>query len=73
MTDQLKAQIDQLPAEERAELAHYLIQSLDQEADPGAEAAWDAELSRRVEEIRCGNAPGEAAETVFARLLKRTQ
>jgi putative addiction module component (TIGR02574 family) len=41
---------------ERAELAQSLIASLDGPADPDAEAAWDAEIVRRVEEIDDGTA-----------------
>jgi putative addiction module component (TIGR02574 family) len=41
---------------ERAELAQSLIESLDGPADPDAEAAWDAEIVRRVEEIDNGTA-----------------
>jgi putative addiction module component (TIGR02574 family) len=36
---------------DRATLAGALIESLEGEADPGAEAAWDAEIERRVAEI----------------------
>jgi len=49
--EQLKAALAQLPASERAALAHYLIHSLDDGADHDAEAAWDAELARRMAEI----------------------
>jgi len=57
-----------LDVAERAELAHYLIQSLDSGTDADAEAAWDAELARRAEEIRSGRASGEPAEKVFSEL-----
>jgi len=50
-------------------LARFLIHSLDEGAD--AEAAWDIELSRRVEQIRSGKAVGEPAENVFADLRER--
>jgi putative addiction module component (TIGR02574 family) len=53
---------------DRAELARFLIQSLDKGSDPDAEAAWDAELARRAEEIRGGRASGERAEKVFFEL-----
>jgi len=38
-----------LPAEERAELASTLIDSLDPITDEQAEAAWQVEISRRIE------------------------
>jgi putative addiction module component (TIGR02574 family) len=63
-----------LPADERSQLAEALLVSLEDEPqeDPAdVEAAWAAELERRIEE----NAPGIPAETVFAegrtRLKKR--
>jgi putative addiction module component (TIGR02574 family) len=69
--EQLKAQLSQLSTQERAELAHFLIHSLDEGVDADAEAAWDAELARRMEEIRSGKAVGEPADKVFAELRKK--
>ena len=66
--EKLKGQLVQLPIEDRAELASFLIESLDQGADSDAEAAWDAELARRAEEIRTGKVVGVPAEKVFADL-----
>ena len=40
-----------LSENDRAALAGALIESLEGEADPGAEAAWDAEIKRRVAEL----------------------
>ena len=52
-----------LSSEERGQLIDRLVESLDGEpADPGAEAAWDEEIKRRVEDIRSGRVktiPGE--------------
>jgi putative addiction module component (TIGR02574 family) len=69
--EKLKAQLSQLSMQERAKLAHFLIHSLDEAVDADAEAAWDAELARRMEEIRSGNAVGEPADKVFAELRKK--
>jgi putative addiction module component (TIGR02574 family) len=69
--EKLKAQLSQLSAQERAELAYFLIHSLDAEVDADVEAAWDAELARRMEEIRSGKAIGEPANKVFAELRKK--
>ena len=44
----------QLPPEERAALAGELIQSLDTEIDDEAEAAWSAEIRKRVERLEAG-------------------
>jgi putative addiction module component (TIGR02574 family) len=43
-----------LPAEERAALAGALIESLDLEVDEDLEAAWSAEISRRLERVDAG-------------------
>lgn len=67
----IKVELARLSSEDRAELARFLIQSLDEGVDEGVEAAWDAELARRFDEIRSGEAQGDAAETVFARLRAR--
>lgn len=43
-----------LPLEARGALASRLIDSLDPTIDPDAEAAWDAELTRRERELDSG-------------------
>lgn len=63
----LKEQVTMLTPEERADLAYFLLQSLDEEEE-GAEAAWDAVLARRAEEIRSGKVVGKPAAQVFAEL-----
>jgi putative addiction module component (TIGR02574 family) len=45
-----------LSDEERAAIAGELIESLDPEVDADAEAAWSAEIHRRVEELKAGRA-----------------
>ena len=69
--EHLKTEMTSLTAEERAELAHFLIQTLDVEPEKGIEVAWDAELARRSEEILSGKAVGKPAEQVFAELRAR--
>ena len=54
--NKLRAEVLSLPEEQRAELAHDLIASLDAPADPDAADAWDAEISRRVAEVDAGTA-----------------
>lgn len=68
IAERIKSQLSVLSPKERAELAHFLIVSLDSKADKDAELAWDAELERRAEQIRIGVAKGEPAEKVFAEL-----
>jgi putative addiction module component (TIGR02574 family) len=55
---------------ERADLAHFLLRSLEPEEDGWAEA-WREELALRLEEIRSGKAVGVPADDVLARLQER--
>jgi len=66
--EKLRPKLASLSETERAELAHFLIKSLEDGKDDDAEKAWDAELARRAEEIRSGKATGESAEKVFSKL-----
>jgi putative addiction module component (TIGR02574 family) len=68
---ELKDELKSLPPQQRAELAHFLIDSLDQEADPDAEAEWEKEVERRVAEIKSGQAQGIPAAEVFAKLREK--
>lgn len=43
-----------LPDSERAELAAWLIESLDPNVDREVDKAWDAEIKRRIEELDSG-------------------
>ena len=43
-----------LPDKERAALAASLIDSLDTTVDDGAEAAWQEEIARRLNEVETG-------------------
>ncbi len=43
-----------LPDKERADMAGSLIDSLDHTVDENAEAAWQEEIVRRLEEVRAG-------------------
>jgi putative addiction module component (TIGR02574 family) len=43
-----------LPAEERADLASTLIDSLDATVDENVEAAWQQEIRRRMDDLRSG-------------------
>jgi putative addiction module component (TIGR02574 family) len=66
--DSLRPQLSQLSARDRAELAHFLIHSLDSADEELATAAFEEELKRRAAEIRQGNATGEPVETVVREL-----
>jgi len=69
--ENLKAELAVLTEQERAELPHFLLDTLDTteaDADAEVEAAWDAELARRADDIRRGTAVGKPADQVFAEL-----
>jgi putative addiction module component (TIGR02574 family) len=40
-----------LPPEARAALAGYLLESLDESVDEDAEAEWEKEIARRIDEL----------------------
>ena len=54
--EKLRSEALNLSEDERAELAHNLVASLDGPADADAEKAWDAEILRRLSEIDAGTA-----------------
>ena len=51
--------------EERASLAHTLIQSLDTQYDADREKMWDDEVQKRVDRIDSGDASGRDAQDLF--------
>jgi putative addiction module component (TIGR02574 family) len=59
-----------LPAPQRAELAYFLLLSLEPGEDGWAET-WREELARRLEEIQTGQVAGVPAEEVLTRLRER--
>ncbi len=69
IAEKIRAEALQLSEEERAQLAHSLILSLDDKgagADNDWEALWEVELNRRIAEIDAGESPGRPAEDVMA-------
>lgn len=67
--DQLKAEALKLSPEERADLADWLWVSAMPRAE--VEAAWDAEIARRIAEIDAGTAKLIPAEEVFAEIEEK--
>ena len=59
-----------LREEERAELAAEVLASLDGPADPDAEAAWEAEIRRRIDAIEAGAMEFEPWDAVKQRVEK---
>ena len=71
--DEITLKARALPAEDRARLAEELLSTLQENPDPEIEAAWDAEIRRRLADIDSGNAKLIPAAEVFAevsRMLK---
>lgn len=66
--NKMRTELSTLTEAERADLARFLIQSLDSGSDNDAEAAWDTELERRAGEIKSGRESGESADKVFSEL-----
>ncbi len=70
-TEKLKLELSQLSTQERAEIASFLINSLDEDIDNDVEVAWDTELSKRLEDIHCGTAMSEPSNQVFSELREK--
>jgi hypothetical protein len=68
---ELRRDLAELPPGERAELALYLIDSLEGDGDADAASLWAAELTRRAGEILAGTATGEDARVVMDRLRRQ--
>jgi putative addiction module component (TIGR02574 family) len=62
----------QLPPDERAQLAEDLLDSLLEMPESEIEAAWDAEILRRINEYERGDAHLVSAEDVFAEARRLT-
>jgi putative addiction module component (TIGR02574 family) len=69
-TEAVLADALRLDADARAELASELLASLDGPSDPDAEAAWQAEIERRVAAIEAGKAKLESWADVTRRIEK---
>jgi putative addiction module component (TIGR02574 family) len=68
--DHLKSQANDLTTAERAELAYYLLASLEPEDDDATEA-WRVEIARRMADIRSGKAIGRPAEEVIKEMREK--
>ena len=68
--EQLKSQASSLTKIEKADLACFLLSSLEPE-EAGAQEAWRTEIDRRVTEIRAGTATGRPVEEVLRELKER--
>jgi putative addiction module component (TIGR02574 family) len=66
--DELLTDALRLPVNERAEMAQELLRSLDGEPEEDVEAAWMAEIRRRLDEVRAGRAKTLSAEESLRRV-----
>ena len=74
MTDtaiRMKDELLKLGSQDRAALAHFLIDTLDDEDEDGVDEAWHDELVRRNAQIEAGTAVGIPAEQVFQALREK--
>ena len=67
VVEELYEEASQLPAEQRAELAGLLLESIE-EPDEGVEQAWAAEIERRMDDYRAGRVKTIPWSEVRARL-----
>lgn len=57
-----------LPPDQRVALAYRLLVSVEPDPEPGADAAWDDEMARRIARFDAGESRAVPAAEVFARL-----
>lgn len=67
----LKKELSQLSKQDRAEIASFLLHSLDEDTDDDVKEAWDEELSQRLRQIHEGTAKGESLEVVLSELREK--
>ncbi len=65
--EQMKTRAGELSGTDRAELAYYLLSTLEPEEE-GVEEAWQMEIARRLAEVRQGHAKGRPVDQVLAEL-----
>lgn len=65
---ELYEKASELTANDRAELAGLLLESIEESPDEGVEEAWAAEIERRVADLRAGRAKTIPWSEVRARL-----
>lgn len=71
MTDpvaELSQRAKELAPEDRARLAEELLASLEGELEPDVDAAWDAELVKRIADVDSGAVKLLPADEVFERV-----
>jgi len=59
-----------LPPDQRVTLAYRLLVSVEPDPEPGADAAWEVEIARRIARFDAGESAPIPAADVFAELRK---
>jgi putative addiction module component (TIGR02574 family) len=73
LLDELSKKAKELALEERAQLAQELLESVEQEADPEVQAAWESEIASRIAKYERGEAKLIPAAEVFEAARRLTQ
>ena len=68
---ELQAQAKQLGSDERAQLAYFLLESLDSSDDVDVSVAWEAEIASRWAEIERGDVELIPATDVFNEVRRK--
>jgi putative addiction module component (TIGR02574 family) len=71
MNDDLLREVLSLPSDQRTFFIDRLIESLNIAQRPEIDALWEAEIDRRVEEIKSGKVKLVDGEEVFSEVRKR--
>ena len=66
--EELAAEIGKLPVSERAALAKWIVQSLDEPAEAEIDALWTDEAERRLDEMEQALSQEITAEEAFRRV-----
>lgn len=69
--DEVTQEAMRLTLEERAELAHRLLLSLEDATDSEIETLWNEEAASRLSDLREGRVQGIPADQVFRRAIKQ--
>jgi putative addiction module component (TIGR02574 family) len=64
---EIEAEIKKLPLSDRAALAKWLVESLDELSDAEVDALWAEEAERRLDELEQGGVAEISAEEVLRR------
>ena len=70
LVTELSQRARELAPEDRARLAEELLASLEGDLEPEVDAAWDAELCKRIAEVESGAVKLIPADEVFARVRR---